>query len=96
MTRRFYILFLIFFKINIKGIDCSLLSSIYFLSQTIVAAFMSLITSKFGNYTIVLIGAGFSLIGCVWISLFVIFPVEAAEIDESEDKSTEKTISKTL
>ena len=56
------------------GIDCSLLSSIYFLAQTIISAFMSVVTSNFGGYSIVVIGAIFSLIGCLWVSLFVIFP----------------------
>ena len=44
---------------------------------------MSLITAKFGNYTIVLVAAIFSLINCFWIALFVIFP-------ESEQKNKDK------
>ena len=58
------------------GIDCSLLSSIYFLAQAFVSAFMSMVTSKFGNYSIVVIGAVFALVGCFWIAVFVIFPEE--------------------
>ena len=35
---------------------------------------MSLITAKFGNYSIVIVAAAFSLLNCFWIAIFVIFP----------------------
>jgi hypothetical protein len=56
------------------GIDCSLLSSIYFLAQSLISAIMSPIISQFSNYSILVLGGIFSLLGCLWISLFVIFP----------------------
>lgn len=61
------------------GVDCSLVGSIFFLGQTVISSFMSLLVSKFGNYTTVLLGALFSLLGCLWISLFVIFPKPRAK-----------------
>lgn len=67
------------------GIDCSLLSSIYFLAQTIVSAFMSVVTSNFGNYSIVVIGALFSLLGCLWVALFVIFPEEQIKVVSNQE-----------
>lgn len=35
---------------------------------------MGFLTSSFGNYVIVIVAALFSLAGCFWIALFVIFP----------------------
>jgi solute carrier family 45 protein 1/2/4 len=61
------------------GVDCSLVGSIFFLGQTLISSFMSLAVSKFGNYTTVLLGSVFSLLGCLWISLFVIFPKPRAK-----------------
>ncbi|RNA27188.1 SLC45A2 [Brachionus plicatilis] len=72
------------------GIDCSLLSSIYFLAQTIVSAVMSLITSNFGNYSILIIGALFSLLGCFWIALFVIFPEDQTQKKSNDYQDNEK------
>jgi solute carrier family 45, member 1/2/4 len=73
------------------GVDCSLLSSIYFLAQSIVAAFMSLITTSLGNYVIVLVSCFFALLGCFWIALFVIFPKSSkTKINEASD-TDEKT-----
>lgn len=71
------------------GIDCSLLSSIYFLAQTIVSAFMSVVTSNFGGYSIVIIGAIFSLLGCLWVSLFVIFPDGQKNTDLNHENTNE-------
>ena len=70
------------------GIDCSLLSSIYFLAQSLISAIMSPIISKFGNYSILILGALFSFLGCFWISLFVVFP----EPKESKKDKIKKNV----
>ena len=56
------------------GIDCSLLSSMFFLSQALISIFMSLIISALGNYSIIISGSLLAFIGCFWISFFMIFP----------------------
>jgi hypothetical protein len=61
------------------GIDCSLLSSMFFLSQALVSIFMSLLISAFGNYVILIVASVTSFLGCFWISLFVIFPDSASD-----------------
>jgi hypothetical protein len=45
---------------------------------------MGFITAKFGNYAIVLIAAVISLIGCFWVSLFVIFPEGKTDTNEKK------------
>ncbi len=56
------------------GIDCSLLSTCFFLAQTIVAAYSSPLINIFGDYTIVVTSSFISFINCFWISIFMIFP----------------------
>ena len=52
------------------------------------AAFMSLITARFGNYAIVLVAAIFSFINCFWIALFVIFPESEQSKKESKENES--------
>ena len=56
------------------GIDCSLLSSVYFLAQATVSVAMSPIIAAFGNYSILVMASLLAFFGCFWISCFVIFP----------------------
>ena len=79
-----------------KGIDCSLLSCIFFLSQAIIAAFMSFVTAKFNKSAIVLISALFSILNCFWIALFVIFPEESETVIEKKTENCRKSFEDTL
>ena len=56
------------------GIDCSLLSSAFFLAQLIVSTFMSLLISVYDNRVILLVGGLFAFIGIIFINYYVIFP----------------------
>lgn len=58
------------------GVDCALLSSCYFLSQTVVGTYTSLLISVFGSYFIIIASSICAFIGCIWISLFMIFPLK--------------------
>jgi solute carrier family 45 protein 1/2/4 len=62
------------------GVDCSLLCSCHFLSQTIVSTFMSYLTSNFGNRIILLVGAFFGMTGFIFVHFFVIFPKKKSTI----------------
>lgn len=68
------------------GIDCSLLSSMFFLAQTLVSAFMSPMITSFGQYTIMIMASVFSLLGCGWIALFVVFPKKNAKTKAEEQR----------
>jgi hypothetical protein len=56
------------------GIDCSLLSSVYFLAQATISIVMSPVIAFFGNYSILVVASTLAFIGCLWISCFVIYP----------------------
>ena len=56
------------------GIDCSLLSSCFFLGQLIVSSFMSLLTANFDNRVILIVAGIFGTMGFFFILFFVIFP----------------------
>lgn len=56
------------------GIDCAILGSCHFLSQTIISSFMSFLTTLFGNKIILVCGALFASIGFFYVQMFVIFP----------------------
>jgi hypothetical protein len=56
------------------GIDCSLLSSAFFLAQLIVSTFMSLLISAYDNRVILIVGGFFAFIGIIFINYYVIFP----------------------
>ena len=66
------------------GNDCALMSSVYFLSQTVVASFTSLLTSSFGNYAIIVTSSICSFITCLLIAVYVIFPPEENQKDEEK------------
>jgi solute carrier family 45 protein 1/2/4 len=57
------------------GIDCALISSCFFLAQTLVASYTSPLVGVFGEYTVVVTSASFAFLGCIWISLVMKFPV---------------------
>lgn len=78
------------------GIDCALLSSVYFLAQTLVASFTSLLTSTFGHSVIVLTSSFLSLMACFWISLFVIFPEEDDSNSNGFNKSDKASFTLTI
>lgn len=58
------------------GIDCSLLSVSYFFASTLSSVYSSPLIDQFGDYTVIVTSSLISFINCLWISLFMIFPLK--------------------
>ena len=58
------------------GIDCSLLSTSFFLARTLVASYSSPLIDIFGDYTIIVTCSIIAFINCLWISIFMRFPAQ--------------------
>jgi solute carrier family 45 protein 1/2/4 len=69
------------------GVDCSLLSCMFFASQTIVSLFMSLLTSSLGNSVILIFAALCALACCFCAAILVKYPEEMVNDKKSSDLS---------
>ena len=67
------------------GIDCSLLSSSFFLAQFVVSVIMSPFISIFGTRVIMLVGCFFAFVGLLIIKFYVIFPKNNASTKYKEN-----------
>ena len=63
-------------KIRKRGIgtDCAILSSCYFLSQTIISLLMSQVIARFGNRSILVVASVLSLVGVLLGISYVKYP----------------------
>jgi solute carrier family 45 protein 1/2/4 len=72
------------------GVDCSLLSCMFFASQALVSLFMSLLTASLGNSVILISSALCALACCLCTAILIKYPEEMVDKKKSKGSSTEK------
>ena len=71
------------------GVDCSLLSCMFFASQALVSTFISLLTANLGKSAILLAGSLFGFVCCFCAATVVIYPEANAKTKNASSKKIE-------